>query len=100
MFSKEFERKQMKVNAYVMPECIGKMRKIAVRNSNWDLYYIPDKKYCMSIAKPVSGASNSVYGNLSHIYRQIMNGTIKRSEITAYGWRVLKEYGYNFKRRA
>ena len=44
----EFEQK--KINAYVMPNCIGCLRKIAIRNSNWDLYYNAKYGFCESIA--------------------------------------------------
>lgn len=97
MFSKEFELKQMHIDAYVMPDCQGKLRKIAARESNWDLYYNDKARYCMSIAKPISGASDSIYGNLSHIYKQIRTGIIKKSELTKYGARILRKNGYDIR---
>lgn len=91
---RDLEIKQKKIDAYVMPNCIGCLRKIAIRNSNWDLYYNTRYGFCESIAKPNSGASNSIYGNLAYIYRQIKTGTIKPAQLTKYGRRVLREKGY------
>lgn len=91
---RDLETKQKKINAYVMPSCIGYLRKIAIRNSNWDIYYNTKYDFCESIAKPDSGAENSVYGNLTYIYRQINTGIIKPSQLTKYGRRVLREKGY------
>lgn len=92
MFSKEFELKQHRINATVMPDCIGKLRKIATAGSNWEIYY--NGEYCRSIAKPGSGASDSVYGNLSYIARQLRTGYIKPSQLTKYGRRIMRRNGY------
>lgn len=92
MLSKDLELKQHKINAYIMPVCLGKRRKIVTECSNWEIYY--NGEYCESIAKPCSGAANSVYGNLNYIYRQIRTGVIKKSQLTKYGARLLKSKGY------
>lgn len=97
MFSKEFELEQMKINAYVMPECIGCRRKIVTENSNWEIYYNTKYNFCESIAKENSDASNSVYGNIGYIYRQLISGRIKRSQLTKYGVRLLRKNGYNLR---
>ena len=94
MFSKEFELEQMKIDAYVMPDCIGNLRKIATQNSNWEIYYNTKYHFCESVAKTNSGARNSVYGNISYIYKQLKTGHIKKSQLTKYGRRLLEENGY------
>lgn len=97
MFNKEFELKQMHIDAYVMPDCIGHLRKIASKNSNWDLYYNARLNCCESIAKHNSGARDSVYGNLSYIYKQLRTGILKKSQLTKYGIKILKKYGYDLR---
>lgn len=92
MLSKEFEVRQHQINATVGPECIGNLRKIATESSNWEIYY--NGEYCQSIAKPGSGASDSVYGNLSYIARQLRTGYIKPSQLTKYGRRIMRQHGY------
>ena len=94
MFSKEFEVRQHQINATVGPECIGNLRKIATESSNWEIYYNDQYGYCESIAKPGSGASDSVYGNLAYIARQLRTGYIKPSQLTRYGRRIMRRNGY------
>ena len=94
----EFEFKQMHVNADRLPLCIGKLRKIAHASSNWEYFYDPSGGYCMSIAKYSSGACDSVYGNLPYIYAQLRRGVIQKKQLTKYGWRVLRDHGYNLKK--
>ena len=98
MFSAEFEKKQMHVNAAVMPLCVGKLRKVACAGSNWELYYNPAGGYCMSIAKDISGASDSIYGRIDYIYGQLRRGVIRKGQLTKYGRRVLREHGYNLEK--
>lgn len=87
---KELEIKQRKIDASHGADCVGKLRKIINGCSNWDIYCHPNGCYCMSIAKPASGASDSVYGDLKHIKRQIATGVIRRSQLTKLGRRLLK----------
>ena len=86
---RELEIKQRKIDSSTGPECIGKLRKIVVGNANWDLYYYPRGGYCFSIAKPESGASDSVYGKPEYIRQQIKTGRINPHNVTKYGRKVL-----------
>lgn len=87
---KDLEIKQRKIDASHGADCVGKLRKIVNGSANWDLYYSVSGKYCVSVAKPASGAADSVYGDLRYIKRQIKTGIIRKSQLTKLGRRLLK----------
>ncbi len=86
----EYDFRQMHVNAARMPLCVGKLRKIAHADSNWEYYYNPQGGYCLSVAKPESGCDTSVFGKVSYIRQCVRNGIIKPSALTKYGRRLLR----------
>ena len=86
----EYNHRQMHVNAARMPLCIGKLRKVATEDSNWELYYDTQYHFFRAIAKPESGASDSTFGNIAHVRRCLREGWIKPSALTKYGRRLLK----------
>ena len=81
---------QMKINAIHGPECIGKLRKFADGNGNFDYYYDSAMNCFVAIAKTGSGCRNCYYGDKLHIIRAINNGWIDRHMITKYGRRFLR----------
>ena len=87
---RKYEAKQRKINAYQMPLCIGHYRKIATDNSNWELYHDTKLNGIVSIAKPDSGAKDSVWAcNLGEVRRRVYDGRIKEKNLTKYGRRLL-----------
>lgn len=86
----EYDHRQMHINAARMPLCIGKLRKIAHADSNWEYYYNPQGGYCMAVAKPESGAGTSVFGKVSYVRQLVREGRIKPSALTKYGRRLLR----------
>lgn len=87
---RKYEVKQRKINAYQMPLCIGHYRKIATDNSNWELYHDTKWNGIVSIAKPDSGAKDSVWAcNLGEVRRRVYDGRIKEKNLTKYGRRLL-----------
>ena len=87
---KDLEIKQRKIDASHGADCVGKLRKIVDGCANWDIYYHPGG-YCLSIAKPASGAADSIYGDLKHIKRQVAAGVIRKSQLTKLGRRLLND---------
>ena len=86
----EYDYQQMHVNAARMPLCVGKLRKIAHMDSNWEYYYYPQGGYCMAVAKPESGAETSTFGKISYVRQLVREGRIKPSALTKYGRRLLR----------
>lgn len=84
------EHHQMQINAHVMPLCIGHYRKIATDNSNWELYHDTKWGGVVSLAKPGSGASDSVWAcKLDEVRRRVLDGRIAPKKVTKYGRRLL-----------
>ena len=85
-----YEMRQMKINAYQMPDCIEKKRKLTQDDSNWCLYYDTQWGCIESIAKPESGCSDSYWAcDLGEIKRRIVCGLIPWKNVTKYGRRLL-----------
>lgn len=88
---------QRRANAYIMPDCIGKKRKLTQDDSNWCLYYDTQWRCIQSIAKPESGCKDSYWAcGLDEIRRRVLCGLIPWKNVTKYGRRVL---GLNNDRR-
>jgi len=84
----EYERHQQKINDTQMPDCLKHMRRVTRSESNWNVYYDPIAGYCWSIAKPNSGAGDSVYGGPEHCRRLYYEGHLKWKDFTKYGRRL------------
>lgn len=89
-FSPSFEIRQMHVNAKRMPLCVGRFRKVAHANSNWEYYHDPLYGGIHALAKPGSGASDSCFGDVSYLRRCLQTGVIQSSSLTKYGRRLLR----------
>lgn len=88
-----YEMRQMKINALVMPDCIGKKRKLTQDDSNWCLYYDTQWGCIESIAKPESGCKDSYWAcGLDEIRRRVLCGLIPWKNVTKYGRRLLGLY--------
>lgn len=88
-----YELHQMKIDAYVMPDCIGDYRKITQEGSNWCLYHNPKNGFILSIAKPDSGASDACWAcGLDEIRRRVLCGLIPWKDTTKYGRRAMGLY--------
>jgi len=88
-----YEMRQMKINAYQMPDCIGKKRKLTQDDSNWCLYYDAQWGCIESIAKPESGCKDSYWAcGLDEIRRRVVSGLIPWKNVTKYGRRVMGLY--------
>lgn len=90
MLSKEIERQQMRINAKNSADCIGKLRKIVNGNGNFDLYFYPQYKYCVSYPKDGSGCQKTIYGDIKYIKKQIKNGVINPHTLTKYGRKLVE----------
>lgn len=90
----EYEKQLNTANNANMPGTIRRgcrnYSMIANKPGNWCLYFNAKDNIVLSIAKPGSGASDSVYGNIEHIKKQIRRGFLKRSELTRYGERLTR----------
>ena len=87
---RSFELHQMRINAYQMPLCIGHYRKIATDNSNWELYHDTKWGGIVSLAKPGSGATDSIWAcKLNEVRRRVIDGRIPAKNVTKYGRRLL-----------
>ena len=84
----QYERKQAKIADYKGPLCRGKLRKVATTNTNWDIYYNAEKGYLESIAKPDSGARDSIFGDVAHVRNLYKKGSLKWKDFTKYGRRL------------
>ena len=88
-----YEMRQMKIDALVMPDCIGAWRKITQEESNWCLYHNPKNGFILGIAKPDSGAKDSIWAcGLDEIRRRVVCGLIPWKNVTKYGRRVMGLY--------
>ena len=90
----DYEKQLNTANNANMPETIRRgccnYSMIANPPGNWTLYYCPANNTVLSIAKPGSGASDCIYGNIDHIKKQIRRGFMKRSYLTRYGERLTR----------
>ena len=84
----EYEIHQQHINAQRMPLCVGRLRKLAHADSNWEYYIEPDSGICYALAKPGSGAKTCVFGTIAHVKRCVRRGAIDAHNLTKYGRRL------------
>ena len=88
-----YDYRQMKINAYLMPDCVGGWRNLTQEASNWCLYYDPRQRLICSLAKPGSGARDSFWAcRLDEVRRRVLAGEIPWKTTTKYARRILGLY--------
>lgn len=85
-----YELKQMKTNAEIMPDCIGhNLVKVIQEPANFCIYYNAKQNYFYSIAKTTSGCINTCFGGIDHVKSLIKSGSYKKAWLTKYGRKIL-----------
>ena len=72
-----------------MPNCMGKLRKVATDRGNFEYYYNTDTKGIESIAKPGSGCRNTCFSSVKYFRWRVMRGDIPKKHLTKFGARLM-----------
>lgn len=84
----DFEKHMMEINAVRMPDCMGKLRKVASMKGNFELYYNTETKGIEAVAKPGSGCVTTCNGSVVYFRKMVRWGDVKQSELTKFGRRI------------
>lgn len=73
VMAKMTEEERQKIYDY----CVNNMILVYSDGGNWDIF-MDDNKRCYSIAKPFSGAGNSLFGTIDYVQSLIKKNHFKR----------------------